>query len=69
MFNALCEVMVDRPIGTSDARVTISPGVRFGWNFGAKQLVLGAAVPVERGESDDVSVLGYVSYELPFGRP
>jgi DtxR family Mn-dependent transcriptional regulator len=49
--------------------VTVAPGVRFGWNHGDKQTIVGIAVPVTRGgESTDVSAFGYVSYELPFSR-
>lgn len=46
---------------------TLSPGVRGGWNFGDKQLVIGAAVPfTRRGGDTTAAVLGYCSYELPF---
>lgn len=49
--------------------VTISPGFRRGWNFGDRQLVVGAAVPVTRQKGDTTAaLLGYFSYELPFRR-
>lgn len=49
--------------------LTLSPGVRFGWNFGEKQVVGGFAVPVtwNRSENDsNVALIAYFSYELPF---
>jgi hypothetical protein len=47
--------------------VTLSPGVRGGWNIGDHQLILGAAVPVTWVASDSsVGGLLYLSYELPF---
>jgi hypothetical protein len=47
--------------------ITVSPGIRGGWNFGERQLVLGAAVPLTRqGGETTAAVLGYLSYELPF---
>jgi hypothetical protein len=52
--------------GSRKTTIIISPGVRGGWNFDARQLVLGLAVPVTRGDEPDVALLGYVSYELPF---
>jgi|KBSSwiStaDraftv2_1062776.scaffolds.fasta_scaffold600934_2 hypothetical protein len=48
--------------------LTISPGVRGGWNTAKDtQLILGAAMPMTRinGESS-VGVFAYLSYELPF---
>jgi len=48
---------------------TASPGVRVGHDFGDKQLVVGAALPLtfSRGDSE-AAVLLYLSYELPFRR-
>lgn len=47
--------------------VLISPGFRAGKNFGNKQLVFGAAVPLGLLENDESSaLLAYISYELPF---
>ena len=68
LLNVLLEIVVERPAGADGPRVAISPGVRLGWNLGDTQLVAGAAIPVERGVSSDVSVLGYLSWELPFRR-
>jgi hypothetical protein len=48
---------------------TILPGARGGWNLGDAQLVLGVAVPFVCQSGDtDTGILGYLSYELPFGR-
>jgi hypothetical protein len=50
------------------AALTVSPGVRGGWNVAKDtQVIIGAAVPVTRmnGESS-IGVFGYFSYELPF---
>jgi hypothetical protein len=56
--------------GAAPARartVTISPGFRTGWNFGERQVVVGAAVPLSRVEGrGDLGVITYFSYELPF---
>lgn len=47
--------------------VTLSPGFRRGWNFGAKQLAIGLAAPVTRAEGrSTMALLTYLSYELPF---
>ena len=46
---------------------TLSPGMRGGWNFGDRQLILGLAVPVTwSGDKSEAGVFGYFSYELPF---
>lgn len=73
MFNVMLESTVefaedfDGLSTTRNAGVVISPGFRTGWNFGEKQLVVGAAVPVTRSQGESsVAVLGYFSYELPF---
>lgn len=52
-----------------ETRFTISPGLRTGWNFGDRQLVLGVAMPAIflEGESN-AGLFGYFSYELPFRR-
>ena len=49
--------------------LTVSPGLRGGWNIGDTQLVLAAAVPVtyEQGRASTAAVT-YLSYELPFTR-
>ena len=47
--------------------VIISPGFRRGWNIGDRQIVIGAAVPVTKGDSGtSAAMLTYFSYELPF---
>lgn len=74
MFNLMIEAVVDwredivAPGATArDRAVVVSPGGRGGWNFGDKQLVLGAALPVTWFQGDtSVGVFGYCSYELPF---
>jgi hypothetical protein len=62
MLNLMLEAVVD--FGGS---VTVAPGVRGGWNFGKRQVVIGAALPISRTDGrSDVSLLTYFSYELPF---
>ena len=62
MFNLLFEGVVN-----VDESVTVSPGFRRGWNFGEKQLVIGAAVPITRADGrSTAALLTYFSYELPF---
>lgn len=47
--------------------VTLSPGIRGGWNFGDRQLVIGAALPITRANGQCwAAVLAYFSYELAF---
>lgn len=47
--------------------LTVSPGLRGGWNFGDKQMVIGAAVPVTFSDQETTAaLLMYFSYELPF---
>jgi len=50
--------------------LTLSPGVRGGWNVAKDaQVIIGAAVPVTwTGGQSSVGVFGYFSYELPFTR-
>ena len=46
---------------------TISPGLRRGWNFGERQLVIGVAAPITRENGRaTAALLTYFSYELPF---
>lgn len=53
--------------GTSrETSFTVSPGVRGGWNIGAKQFVLGIAAPVTWAPDTNAGVFLYASYELPF---
>jgi hypothetical protein len=62
MVNLMLEAVVD-----FDEAVTLAPGIRRGWNFGERQLVLGAAVPVSRADGrTTAAILTYFSYELPF---
>jgi hypothetical protein len=62
MLNLLLE-----GVGALDESVTVSPGFRRGWNFGERQLVIGAAIPVTRADSGwTAALLTYFSYELPF---
>ena len=50
-------------------RVTLSPGVRIGWNRGDAQWVICLAAPLVRDNSAaTLSALGYLSYEVPFTR-
>ncbi len=47
----------------------LAPGLRSGWNLGDHQLVLGGAAAIGlTPAADDVSIFGYLSYELPFRR-
>ncbi|HEU4892828.1 MAG TPA: metal-dependent transcriptional regulator [Vicinamibacterales bacterium] len=73
MFHAMLETVLayeDLPsiIGTGHERLlTLSPGVRGGWDLGDKQLVLGLAVPVTwAAGGHETAAFFYVSYELPF---
>jgi DtxR family Mn-dependent transcriptional regulator len=47
---------------------TLSPGVRGGWDFGDRQLIVGLAVPItwSSDEDTDTAAFLYFSYELPF---
>jgi len=50
-----------------DTAVTVSPGLRFGWNTGDAQTILGFAMPLGFGRGDTtVAMFAYFSYELPF---
>ena len=65
MFNLMLEAVA--AFGES---TTVSPGFRRGWNVGAHQLVIGAAVPVTRAYGrSTAALLTYFSYELPFRTP
>jgi DtxR family Mn-dependent transcriptional regulator len=62
MLNLMLEAMIQRRNG-----ITLSPGLRVGWNHGDTQIVVGAAAPVIWSEgSAVVAGFGYLSYELPF---
>jgi DtxR family Mn-dependent transcriptional regulator len=65
MVNLMMEALVE---GTD--RVTLSPGVRVGWNRGDTQWVVGLAAPVVwTDQVPTLSAFGYLSYELPFRHP
>jgi len=51
-----------------DASYTYAPGFRWGWNFGERQLVIGAAATFEviKDAPTRAAALTYFSYELPF---
>ena len=68
MFNLMLESLVvwTRAPGVRETSYIVSPGFRLGWNLGEKQIVIGAGVPITRGDQHDTAVLGYFSYELPF---
>jgi hypothetical protein len=64
MFHPLLEAVAVFDAGLG---VTISPGFRAGWNIGEKQIVVGFALPIQRGDdATHVAALVYGSYELPF---
>ena len=49
--------------------VTVSPGLRGGWNRGDQQIILGAALPVTVSNgTTSLALLTYLSYELPFSK-
>ena len=49
--------------------VTLSPGIRAGWNGGATQSIIGVAVPVTfTRDGSSAGVFAYLSSELPFRR-
>jgi hypothetical protein len=65
MLNLMIEALAE--FEEDAAGLTLSPGVRGGWNVGRGQVILGGALPVERsGGMSDASALVYVSYEGPF---
>jgi DtxR family transcriptional regulator, Mn-dependent transcriptional regulator len=76
MFNLMLEAVLESEESVTSLNrterqtiFTILPGARGGWNLGDAQLVVGLAVPVVRqaGETE-TGILGYLSYELPFGK-
>jgi DtxR family Mn-dependent transcriptional regulator len=61
------EESIDGVATARDTVVTVSPGLRFGWNSGDAQTIFGLALPVEFASGDtSAGVFGYFSYELPF---
>ena len=69
MFNVMFEAyaqtdaLIDSP---REHTVILVPGVRTGWNFGERQVVVGLGVPITRGDVHDRGVLLYGSLEMPF---
>ena len=64
MLHAMVETLIE-----GADRVTLSPGVRVGWNRGEAQWVIGFAAPVAHEDAvTTLSGLGYLSYEFPFSR-
>lgn len=75
MLNLMVEQVLEWPrevafgLKTRSTVYTFSPGFRGGWNVGDQQIIVGAAMPVERaGGHTETSLLAYLSYELPFSR-
>lgn len=62
MFNLMVETVT-----VPGESITVSPGFRGGWNFGNRQVVIGAALPATRTDQrTSLALLTYFSYELPF---
>ena len=62
MLHPMVEALVE-----GSERITLSPGIRFGWNRDAAQWVVGIAAPMIREDAmTTLSGLGYLSYEFPF---
>ncbi|MEO7191000.1 MAG: transporter [Vicinamibacterales bacterium] len=76
MLNLMLETTIlwEESVGaigaTNRARiVTLSPGVRRGWNLADRQVVLGLAIPTTVVDgATDTGLFVYASYELPFHR-
>ncbi|MEO8484194.1 MAG: transporter [Acidobacteriota bacterium] len=72
--NVLLEILSSRERlvpGAWTTTTTVSPGVRWAYNFSnGLQIVPGVALPIDlaRGEDVDWGVIGYLSFEHPFGR-
>jgi DtxR family Mn-dependent transcriptional regulator len=65
MVHLMMEALVE-----GGERMTVSPGIRVGWNHAQSQWVIGVAAPVVWADSaTSLSGFGYLSYELPFTRP
>jgi DtxR family transcriptional regulator, Mn-dependent transcriptional regulator len=64
----MLNLMLVSVVAWADATtLTVSPGLRTGWNSGDAQTIFGVALPVEFADGlTTVSVFGYFSYELPF---
>jgi hypothetical protein len=69
MFHLMLEVYAQSASGADGSRartITAVPGIRTGWNFGDRQLVVGAGAALTRGDVRGNSLLLYASFELPF---
>ena len=74
MFHVMFENLLDYDGSFSgsgtvyDASYTYAPGFRWGWDFGERQLVIGAAATFEvfKETESRTAALLYCSYELPF---
>lgn len=74
LLNLMLESVLEFPETTDplgglgrETVLTLSPGVRGGWDMGDRQLIVGVAVPVTFANDDhDTGIFGYLSYELPF---
>jgi DtxR family Mn-dependent transcriptional regulator len=61
------EELADAGATGREGVVTLSPGLRTGWNVGAAQTIIGIAMPAEFSGGDaTLGVFGYFSYETPF---
>ena len=62
----MVNLMLEGVVALNESAI-ISPGFRRGWNFGDRQLVVGAAIPITRADGrSTAALLTYFSYELPF---
>ena len=72
MFHVMLESVLnfDETIEALDVKreaiITLSPGVRGGWDIGDKQVVLGLAIPIIWTSETNAGLFLYASYELPF---
>jgi hypothetical protein len=74
MFNLMLESVltwqdaVTGPGKAATSTITIlSPGFRTGWNVGAAQIIVGAAIPFTFSSGNtDTGIFTYFSYEAPF---
>lgn len=75
-FNVLAEVVWSSNdvkaggLTSREQQLTVSPGLRYGLDFGETQVVLGVAAPMGVGPSaGEKAVFGYLSVELPYWHP
>lgn len=64
----MLNLMLESVLATRPDVLTLSPGVRGGWNVAKDaQIILGVAMPITRVDGrTSTGVFGYFSYELPF---